>query len=87
MVTEQLILAYAKQLVSGIPEAVWRANMLTLINECEKEHQEDYEHEIAKHEEIKRRASQSPTGHKNETLLRRPSKRKVFNGLSAKNKG
>ena len=39
---EQLILAFAKQLVSGMPEKLWRANMLALINECEKEHEELY---------------------------------------------
>lgn len=82
MVTEQLILVYAKQLVSGMPEPVWRANMLTLINECDKEHREDYEREIAKYNETQRRAAESPSGHSNETLLRRTSKRKVFKGAS-----
>ena len=33
--TEQLILAFAKQLVTGMPEPKWRANMLALINEAE----------------------------------------------------
>lgn len=36
-VANQLILAYAKQLASGIPEDHWRANMIYLINECEIE--------------------------------------------------
>lgn len=80
LIAEQLILAYAKQITTGMPEAVWRANMLALINECDKEHQEYYDHERAKHEELKRKASQTDS---NPTpLLRRIAKRKTFRGIS-----
>lgn len=37
---EQLILTYAKQLVAGIPEAKWRANMLALINQIDSKGKE-----------------------------------------------
>lgn len=85
LLTEQLILAYAKQIISGMPEPVWRANMLTLINECESEHQEEYRRDIERHKEIQRKASQSlGTEHTQQiqTMVRRTSKRKTFNGLS-----
>lgn len=37
LIIEQLIVAYAKQLATGMPEPQWRANLVTLINEAEKE--------------------------------------------------
>lgn len=36
---EQLILAYAKQLATGMPEELWRKNILLLINQCEADNQ------------------------------------------------
>jgi len=84
LLAEQLILAYAKQITSGMPEPVWRANMLTLINECEKEHEKEYQHDLERHKEIERKASQSQAGHikQFQTVLRGTSKRKTFNGLT-----
>lgn len=37
LVAEQLLLAYAKQLTSGMPEQAWRDNILMLVNMCEEE--------------------------------------------------
>ena len=34
-VVDKLIVAYGKQLVTGMPEPAWRATMLDLINKCE----------------------------------------------------
>jgi hypothetical protein len=81
-VIEQLILAFAKQIVTGMPEPVWRANMLTLINECEVEHAERFKHEAKAHKEIERKASQSIGTRKVQTLVRRTPKRKTFRGKS-----
>lgn len=36
-VAQQLIIGYAKKLVTGMPEELWRKNMLSLINDAEKE--------------------------------------------------
>jgi hypothetical protein len=52
LIAEQLILAYAKQLVSGVPEQTWRVNMLTLINVCEEEHTAFFAQQKKKHDHI-----------------------------------
>lgn len=80
LVAEQLILAYAKQLVSGMPEQLWRDNMLALINICEVEHQEGYKREVQKHKQLEKKASQSGL----RTTIRRPSKRRTLRGFKAK---
>lgn len=86
LLVEQLILAYAKQIITGMPEPVWRANMLTLINECEVEHAERFKHEAKAHKEIERKASQSIGTRKVQTMVRGASKRKTFKGKSKENR-
>lgn len=56
VVVEQLILAYAKQLTSGMPEANWRANIIELINMCEQTHAERFNNEKRSHQKLKRTA-------------------------------
>lgn len=35
-IAQQLVVAYAKQLVVGMPDEAWRQTMIQKINECEK---------------------------------------------------
>lgn len=51
VVAEQLILSYAKQLATGMPERLWHEHILTLINECEDEH-------TARHDKIANRQAE-----------------------------
>lgn len=80
LVIEQLILAYAKQITTGMPEPVWRKNMLVLINECEVEHAERFKHETLAHKKLERKASQSFGTRKIQAMVRGASKRKTYKG-------
>lgn len=58
LVTEQLILAYAKQLVTGMPEEHWRKNMLVLIEICQQEHDKLKQREAYTLKKLKEKAEE-----------------------------
>lgn len=55
IIVEQLILAYAKQLATGMPEKLWQDNIIVLINLCEQEHKEKFKNEVKQYENFQRR--------------------------------
>lgn len=58
LVLEQLVLAYAKQLIAGMPEQLWRDNMLLLISECEVVHQKDRAKEYYRRRKLLKKAKE-----------------------------
>lgn len=69
IVMEQLILSYAKQLASGMPEETWRYNILSLINMCEEEHKELYEKEQRKYQEYKEREARAAAHYRSDPTV------------------
>lgn len=55
-VAEELILAYGKQLLPGVPEKLWEDNMRLMIKECEDEHEEKRKQNIKTIKQIEARA-------------------------------
>lgn len=56
LIMEQLVLAYAKQLATGMPEDQWRKNMLVLIEVCQAEHNRLKARDYSKLRRIKKKA-------------------------------
>lgn len=55
----QLILAYAKQLASSMPEKLWQDNIITLINDCEVEHEAYRKQQLKRIKELEKRAKKA----------------------------